>query len=268
MKHIRQSGNVLFLVLIAVALFGALAYAFTQGSRTNVGWLEGEETKANATASAAYTQAVNMAVKRLKLRGCTDAQISYETPSGNNVNADAPADQRCHVFRLAGGGVQFQGADVAPADVCTTGPVGTVCTSDGAIYVGDLGGARRYVRDSDSGTVVFASGSANYASNNTDGLSITNILINTPPGGYSYPAATTCRALGISWYVPARDELNLLWTNRVVLNLASIGINVSGSYYATSTQLLDAVIMIQRFDTGEQNNGGKQWSRPLRCMRR
>jgi len=115
-----QRGSAILMIFIAVALFGALAYAFMQGTRTSTTMMTSEGEKVSAADTQDYVNSVNTAVKRLKLRGCTDAQISYETPLGNNVNTAAPADKHCHIFHMAGAGIKYRGADLAPKKVFVT----------------------------------------------------------------------------------------------------------------------------------------------------
>lgn len=62
---------------------------------------------------------VGAAVNRLLLTGCTKQQISYEgAPVAWYVNPSAPADNTCHVFDPAGGGVTYQSP---PASLMDTG---------------------------------------------------------------------------------------------------------------------------------------------------
>ena len=123
----KQSGNALFLILIAVALFAALAYAVTQSGRGG-----GNTNKEQATLAAAQIDGffgdVQATITRLMLTGgCTDTQISfannvytkYNSGSGPNgllfpadgaagSNLNAPLDKHCDVFDPAGGGLTPQ----------------------------------------------------------------------------------------------------------------------------------------------------------------
>ncbi len=95
----------------------------------------------------------------------------------------------------------------------------------------------------------------------------------TNPGGHSYPAAQACRAHGASWYLPAQDELNIIWTNRAALDLASIGIsttNATAHWYKSSSQYPSYMygIMGQSFYNGQQGNLLKSTISRIRCMRK
>ncbi len=113
----RQSGNVLFLILIAVALFAALSYAVTQSSRSGGDGVSRDKARLTASEVIQIATNVEQAVNRMQIiNRCTDSQFNFSTPiytasattnpvHGVNHNASAPPDKRCHVFDVAGGGV-------------------------------------------------------------------------------------------------------------------------------------------------------------------
>jgi hypothetical protein len=104
----RESGNVLIFILIAVALFGALSFVMSDGSRVGQGMVGSEQDKLAASEILNYAGQVRDAVKMLRVKGCSDTQISFHsalTPNNNNTNA--PADFSCHVFHQKGGGMNF-----------------------------------------------------------------------------------------------------------------------------------------------------------------
>jgi hypothetical protein len=107
---LKEKGNVLFIILIAVALFAALSYAVTQSTAvSNPDTINREMTTLNAADDEDYQSTIKQAVQRLKFSNdCDDAEISYEEPDGSNANLAAPIDQSCHVFRPNGGGVNFR----------------------------------------------------------------------------------------------------------------------------------------------------------------
>jgi len=105
-----RSGNVLFLILLAVALFAALSYAVTKATGGGVIDIEKEESEMEIAKTENFESAVNAALWRLKLaNGCRDDAISYETPEGDYENPLSPVDYRCHVFHPEGGGVPYTG---------------------------------------------------------------------------------------------------------------------------------------------------------------
>jgi len=110
-KNTTQNGNAIALILIAVALFAALGYAFSNTSRTSTSFITDEEVHAYANQIIAYGTDVKSAVQRLQLRGCDDTQINFENSISliNYTNTTpSPTDRSCHVFDNNGGGLQFQ----------------------------------------------------------------------------------------------------------------------------------------------------------------
>lgn len=241
MSNKSQRGSAIFILFVAVALFAALAFAFMQSSRTSTGWLENEATKAKATQNSINAQAINTAVKRLKLRGCTDAQISYETPKGNNPNPSAPTDKRCHVYRIEGGGVQFAGADtvLTPTNCATTGQI----CAEGFINIGTtVGGARLYIASADAGANVYWATTRvrTYTTSDTDGKTNTATLV-AMTSGNPYPAAVLCDVYtegGFSdWYLPAEKEFNAAYNNRAQGSITSFFTPIAGVYYWSSSEV-------------------------------
>lgn len=112
MKHAPyQSGNILFLILIAVALFAALSYAVTQSSKTGGSSISKDKAKLAASQIIQYATTVQQTVTRLMLiNQCSDTQLSFERSpfDGSDtayVNPNAPANKKCHVFHPDGGGI-------------------------------------------------------------------------------------------------------------------------------------------------------------------
>lgn len=105
-----EHGNVLFLILIGVALFAALSYAVTQSSRSSSdGGLSKDKAKLAASEIVQYATSIEQAITRLRLvNRCTDAQISFQNLADlNYTNAAAPSDSRCHIFNPAGGQLSY-----------------------------------------------------------------------------------------------------------------------------------------------------------------
>ncbi len=84
--------------------------------------------------------------------------------------------------------------------------------------------------------------------------------------------ATLCRGHGAEWYVPANNELKLIWQNSTynggLLNLAVMGVDTTGNYYWSSTQNSTNHAWVQRFSDGNQTNSGKSNFYRVRCVRR
>ena len=159
----QQSGNVLFLILISVALFAALSYAVTSSTRSGGGNASKEKAQAGAASLLQFATLLENTVQRLRVSNdCKEDQLDftnavykrYDDAGTNSANSNAPADRRCHVFDPAGGNISplvappsAISASAAPSptnwreghggaavyqvkDVGTTGAAGTVSAND------------------------------------------------------------------------------------------------------------------------------------------
>lgn len=177
-------------------------------------------------------------------------------------------------------------------DPCLGGPIGTRCASDGAIYAGDtVGGARMYAAACDHGMTwdgMNCSGSRTplaWKTTNTttagttsltDGVANTDAMATA--GTALHPAAEACRNMGPEWYLPARDELDLLYDNLVDQDgdstpggpLGSIFyFNTAGSFYYSSSEYSSQMAWRVRFTDGAQNIIFKTTTGlPFRCVRK
>jgi hypothetical protein len=111
----NESGNVLFLILIAVALFAALSYAVTQSTRSGSGTTERETILLNSASLTQYPTSLRTAVVRMVLAGLDIGQIGFDAPGSAGFGGASAANQ---VFHPQGGGAVFQ---APPAEVMTAG---------------------------------------------------------------------------------------------------------------------------------------------------
>lgn len=110
----RESGNVLFLILIAVALFAALSYAVTSSTRSGGGSTEREQSLLGSASLTQYPTALRTAVIRMILAGHDVRTLLFDAPS--NFGAFSTFEKV--VFHPDGGGAVFQ---QAPGDVMVSG---------------------------------------------------------------------------------------------------------------------------------------------------
>lgn len=100
----------------------------------------------------------------------------------------------------------------------------------------------------------------------TDGLSNSNAMNNA-----NHPAAQFCRGLSVGgytdWYLPAKDELNVVYTNRSVISGAD-SIDTDTTYYWSSTEDSAAFAWGQRFSDGSQVYNTKVTPFRARAVRR
>ncbi len=103
----KERGNILFLILLAIILFVALSYAVMGGFRVNQDQnLPKEKANALAAEIVQKTTLVEQTVTRLRVVGdCKDTEIQFTVSGIIAYDTVAPADNHCHVFYKAGGGL-------------------------------------------------------------------------------------------------------------------------------------------------------------------
>ncbi len=109
-----ERGNVLFLVLIAVALFAALAYAVTKSTRTSNEITEEEKSAFSSAVMSQYPATLRTSLVRMVLTGTKAEQVKFNSPSDF---ADVEEVSEL-VFHPNGGAAVFQhaAADVMAGD--------------------------------------------------------------------------------------------------------------------------------------------------------
>lgn len=117
-----ERGNVLFLILIAVALFAALSYAVTQSTRSGGGDASKETNLVNAAGITQYPASIKTAITRMIVSNSTDPNdLLFDTPSTfSSLTTDELKEQG--VFYPTGGGATYV---EAPDSVMQGGVVGT-----------------------------------------------------------------------------------------------------------------------------------------------
>lgn len=124
----RQSGNVLFMILIAIFLLGGLTVLMSRTSGQSDD--TGDKEKSSIYLSDVLRQAAffQLAVSQLMLQGCSEGQLNFydSTNSIAVINPNAPSDGRCDIFGTTGAG--------APSDAQTGNPEEWVFSATKCVY--------------------------------------------------------------------------------------------------------------------------------------
>ncbi len=115
----NEHGNVLFLILIAVALFAALSYAVTQSSRSGGGDAGKETNLVNSAQITQYPSGIRTAIVRMIIGGADINELEFNPPSAfSTLHND-----KLGVFHPVGGGATHT---VPPPDIMSnTAPADT-----------------------------------------------------------------------------------------------------------------------------------------------
>lgn len=108
-KRRSESGNVLFLILIAVALFAALSYAVTQSTRSGGGDASSETNLVNSSQITQYPASLKTAITRMNVSNSIAVdELLFDDPS--LFSALSATEQTQAVFHPLGGGATYQQA--------------------------------------------------------------------------------------------------------------------------------------------------------------
>jgi hypothetical protein len=117
-----ESGNVMILILIAVALFTTLMFITSRGIRTHDVQMDDRKATLLATEMIEYAKQIERATAQLYSKGLSESQISFFDETYGNTNADydssptQPLTNR--IFHPSGGNVPFI---AAPSDLAKEG---------------------------------------------------------------------------------------------------------------------------------------------------
>ena len=105
-----ESGNVLFYILIAVALLAALSYAVSQSSRGGANQIGEERARILATEIIDYSNILSKAVTQLKLRGVDLDELCFDSPlwGHTDYNYAGCNDDSNKIFHINGAGVTLK----------------------------------------------------------------------------------------------------------------------------------------------------------------
>ena len=116
-KKFNEDGNVLFLILIAVALFAALSYAVTSSTRSSGGNASGETDLISSAQITQYPAAVSTAIVRMVITGTSIDEVRFNRPA----EFDELDIVDLGVFHPSGGSATYI---PAPSDIMVSGSAG------------------------------------------------------------------------------------------------------------------------------------------------
>ncbi len=103
-RHAR--GSALIIILIAVALFGALSYVVANMMRGGSGNISEEKAKIYAGEIIDYAASIKRAVQNIQIsNNCSDTEISFETAGLTGYTNGT--NTKCQVFNANGGGLSY-----------------------------------------------------------------------------------------------------------------------------------------------------------------
>jgi len=106
--QINQSGNVFVIILVGIALFGALGFTFSKSANKGTGNLTKQQAKIAAQDILNYASLMEGAVDRVRRNGCSETEISFENDVIDGyTNPNAPSDKSCHIFNSHGGKITY-----------------------------------------------------------------------------------------------------------------------------------------------------------------
>ncbi len=129
-----EQGNVLFLILIAVALFAALSYAVTQSTRSGGGDATKEKSLVSSAALTQYPASIKTAIVRMTVSNGIDVNfLDFDKPATFSVLDDSAGNKmkkNAVFYPDPGGGATYSDA---PAEVVTTAPAAWVFNANNEV---------------------------------------------------------------------------------------------------------------------------------------
>lgn len=139
MKHAASdSGNVLFLILIGIALFAAFTMAVTRTSRTDNG-SSAQQDKLAATRIIQYGDTLKGAVDQLRTNGIGESAISFANGTVLSYGT-AGTSPSAEIFNTSGGNIVYEAPDTSWLDgIHTALPIYGQWYFTGGSFVRDVG---------------------------------------------------------------------------------------------------------------------------------
>lgn len=111
-NQIKQSGNILLFILIAILLIGLLTISLTRSNNSTNETGSYELQQITISNFLRYAKDIEIGIKMLQSRGCGENEISFDNPVEDGYeNLEAPDDYSCHIFEPEGAGIEWQEPD-------------------------------------------------------------------------------------------------------------------------------------------------------------
>jgi len=102
----NEAGNVFLFILLGVVLFAALSFTIARGFRsTTTSQMSAREADLAATEILDYAQQIERAVDRLRRRGISESEISFDSPVWGHTDYAHGQPDSHKIFHPDGGGV-------------------------------------------------------------------------------------------------------------------------------------------------------------------
>lgn len=153
----RESGSVIWFILLAIALTAALTMTLSRSSDTSSQSGDIERARVQASEIMRYAKGIEGAIDQMVMRGVGESQMSFENDFVSGYQNARCTDDSCRVFGTGGGGQTYSaprrewldanqdalglyGEWYFAGDVCVVdvGTGGTDCASDGDSSSEDL----------------------------------------------------------------------------------------------------------------------------------
>ncbi len=116
-----QSGNVLFYILIAVALLAGLGFAVSESVRGGGQQITNDRARLIATEIIEYSNNISAAVSQLQLRGVDIDELCFDdTGFGGTYDYAGCTDDFNKIFHISGAGIQWRQAPSEAMDSSAT----------------------------------------------------------------------------------------------------------------------------------------------------
>lgn len=122
LDHQNESGNVLFYILIAVALIAALSFAVANSTRGNIKQLNAERARLYATEIIEFANVIASAVSQIRLRGTDLSALCFDHASwgASDYNHAGCGDDLNKIFHPSGAGLTWTQAPSEAMDLTAT----------------------------------------------------------------------------------------------------------------------------------------------------